>query len=130
MTKWTARAKETLLIPSGPAGFHLFVVLNDPSQIDGYPGNMCALVCVCSTYENVPFDSTCELNPGSHPFIEHESHIAYKHARLEPASTLEQLVEKGVFRVHQPCGDPPFSEIKAGLNSSKFTKGAFKKLPI
>lgn len=131
MPGWLPRAKETLLIPSGPGGlFHLFVVLNDPAPIDGYPANMCALVCVCSTYPNVPFDATSELQVGSHPFVEHHSHIAYKHTRLEPAATLSQLVKSGVFRVHLPCADPPFSEIKAGLNASKFTKGAFKRLPI
>lgn len=131
MASWTPQARETLLIPSGPGGLHhLFVVLNDPAPLEGYPGNMCALVCLCSTYPNVPYDKTCELTAGCHPFVEHDSHIAYKHARLEPATTLIQLVENGVFRVHHPCDDPPFSEIKAGLNASKFTKGAFKRLPI
>jgi len=130
MAAWVPKAQETLLIPHGAADFHLFVVLNDPLQVDGYPGAMCALVNVTTLYPNIPHDDACVLTAGCHPFVVHDSYIAYRHARLEPASDLIARVTQGVWQIRQPMGDPPFSTIKAGLQSSKFTKRFLKTLPL
>lgn len=130
MAAWLPTSGQTLFMPSGPAGAHLFVILNDPVALTGYPGVVCVLVCVCSKYPNVPYDPTCELAPGCHPFVTHDSYVAYRHARIETSTSLATLVAQGVFIPNQPCADPPFSQIKAGLNTSSNTKRAFKNLPI
>jgi hypothetical protein len=133
MSVWAPAAGQTLLIPSGPAGYHLHLVLNDPIPLPGYPGHSCVLVCLCSIHPHTPanaIDTTCILHTGAHPFIQHESYIAYKYTRIDNAADLIARVAQNVFQVHQPCNDPPFSQIKAGLNASPRTRNAFKNLPI
>jgi hypothetical protein len=131
MTQWVPKAQETLLIPSGNAnGNHLFVILNDPIQIDGYPKDMCCMVGVTTQYPNVHYDPACLLPPGCHPFIQHDSYAAYRYARLEPAAHLIGRVAEGVFVVHQPMQDPAFSYIKSGLFVSRFTVRAYKGLAL
>lgn len=131
MGAWVPQAGHTLLMPSGSEGQHLFVVLNDPVDIPSYPPSVCVLVCICSVPTNsLHYDDACVLNVGSHPFVAHASYVAYKHTRIESSNALIALVSKGIFTPHAPCSDPPFSDIKAGLNSSIFAKRAFKNLPI
>ncbi|MDE3022762.1 MAG: hypothetical protein KGI54_13045 [Pseudomonadota bacterium] len=122
---------DTLLVPSGNDGFHLFIILNDPISIDCYPGLSCILVCVCSIPGNgVFYDNTCTLEAGSHSFIKHRSYIAYRHTRIETDRALQARVADGVFKLRASCADPPFSEIKDGLNTTSHTKNAFKNLLI
>lgn len=109
MAIWTPAAGDTIHIPSGPAGNHLFVILNDPTDISGYPSFVCALVSICTKYPDIPFDPTCVLTPGSHPFISHDSYISYRHTRLETQKTLIDMVAKGVFSLGQPFAEPIFS---------------------
>lgn len=129
MTQWVPKAQETLLIPSGNVN-HLFVILNDPIDIDGYPKNMCCMVGVTTLHPNVHHDTACILLPGCHPFIQHDSYIAYRYTRLEPAAHLIARVAEGVFTVHQPMQNPIFSFVKSGLLVSKFTVRVYKGLPL
>lgn len=131
MAAWVPAAGQTLLMPSGPNNkLHLFVILNDPIPLDGYPGTQSVLVCMCSVQPNLHFDGTCTLQPGSHPFVAHPTYIDYKFARIESATDLTARVAQGVFIPNQPCTPNLLANIKSGLNQSKFTKRAFKNLPI
>lgn len=131
MAGWLPSAGNTLLIPSGPAGKqHLFIILNDPVPLEGYPGMMSVLVCMCSIQNNLPFDTTCVLDAGSHPFVTHATYVDYRYARIEPSAVLAARVADGTFTPHQRCTPELLAQIKAGLNTSRFTKRAFKGLPI
>jgi hypothetical protein len=130
MAAWAPVAGATLLIPSGPAGNHLFVVLNDPIPLDTYPGESCVLVCSCSIPTNVFYDPTCALDTGCHPFISHPSYVAYRHTRIERATDLIQRVENNVFIPHELVSAPLLQRMKDGLDASRFTPRAFKGLPI
>ena len=76
----------TLIIPSGPKGKHFFIILNKPKDFAGYI-NSSVLVNV-SSIRNAPYDNTCILEPGSHPFIKQRSYIAYRHARVDREESL------------------------------------------
>ena len=97
MAGWQPQQGATLLMPSGPDGDHLFVVLNDPKIFPNYGSNpQVLLVNLSSVRQSVHFDATCLLQPGCHPFVRVESYVVYRNARIEPESHLLALVEKGV----------------------------------
>ena len=122
----------TLLMPSGPDGDHLFVVLNDPKAFPGYGANPHVLLVNLSTVPRagVHHDSTCVLQPGCHPFVTAASYVVYKSARVESEPHVLGLVGQGIFRPHQPMPAGIVARIKAGLATSPFTKREFKGLPI
>ena len=67
---------KTLLIPSGtrkdPNKKHLFVVTTDACN-----SNQHLLVPICSIVANRHHDPACELKAGEHPFLAHDSYVAY-----------------------------------------------------
>ena len=129
--QWQLSAGATLLMPSGSEGDHLYVVLNDPQPFDGYGSNFCVLlVNLSSVREGAPFDDTCVLDAGTHPFVQHRSFVFYRHARVEPESHMLRLVEQGLFKPHEPRAAETFQRIKAGLYASPHTKREFKRLKV
>jgi hypothetical protein len=128
---WQPQAAATLLMPSGPEGDHLFVVLCDPKTFPGYGPNPCVLlVNVSSIREGSHHDPTCVLEPGSHPFVKRVSFVAYRYARVEFVPHVMRLVEQGLFKPHDPMPPEILARILDGLRRSPFTKREFKQLPI
>ena len=131
MVGWQLQQGATLLMPSGPDGDHLFVVLNNPKVFPDYGSNPQVLLVNLSTVrQGVHFDATCVLQPGCHPFVKVESYVVYRSARLEPEAHLLGLVQKGLFRPHDPMPAAIVGAIRSGLIASPFTKREFKGLPI
>jgi len=127
LQEWDCKAGATLLIPSGNQGNHLYVILNDPQDFEGYQPQSCISVCLC-TIRNGPYDKTCVISTGSHSFVVSDSYIAYRHARLDPASHLLQLVERQIFIPLEPFDDEPFEKIRSGLLDSAQTPNYLKQL--
>lgn len=131
MTAWQATAGATLLMPSGPQGDHLHVVLNDPKPFPGYGANPCVvLVSVSTVREGAEYDATCILEAGCHPFVKQRSFVVYRSARIEPLPRVAQLVRQGFFKPHSAVDAALLDRIRAGLRSSAFTKREFKGLDI
>lgn len=131
MAGWQLQQGATLLMPSGPDGDHLFVVLNDPKVFPNYGSNPQVLLVNLSTVrQGVHFDATCLLQPGCHPFVKVESYVVYRSARFEPEAHLLALVQKGLFRPQDPMSAAIVGAIRSGLIASPFTKREFKGLPI
>lgn len=131
MAGWRPQQGATLLMPSGPDGDHLFVVLNDPKVFPDYGSNPHVLLVNLSTVrQSVHFDATCLLPPGCHPFVKVESYVVYRSARVESEAHLFGLVEKGLFRPQDPMPTAIVGAIRSGLIASPFTKREFKGLPI
>ena len=131
MAGWQLQQGATLLMPSGPDGDHLFVVLNDPKVFPDYgPNPQVLLVNLSTVRQGVHFDATCLLQPRCHPFVKVESYVVYRSARVEPEAHLLALVEKGLFRPHDPMPAAIIDDIRSGLIASPFTKREFKGLPI
>ncbi len=106
MSDWRGIAGGTILIPTGYEN-HLYIILSDPQNFEGYTPNSSISVNV-STIRNSPYDDTCKLEGGCHPFIKHDSYIAYRYARIDPISELEAHVQAGSFIPQDPidngCG--------------------------
>ena len=131
MTPWMPRAGATLLIRSGQ-GNHLFVALNDPRPFDGYGSALClALVNFSSVPKPpAPFDNTCVLAAGCHPFVQHDSYVYYRHTRIEQERDVLQRLAQGVYIPHEPVTAAVLARIRAGLLQSPFTRREFKLLGI
>lgn len=131
MANWQPRAGATLLMPSGSAGNHLFVVLNDPKAFPGYGGNPHVVLVNLSTVPaNLKHDATCEVQPGCHPFVKSPSYAFYRGARIEPVAHIVNLVRQGVFRPQDPMPPEILAAIRNGLKNSPFAKQEFKFLAI
>lgn len=128
---WQLQQGATLLMPSGPDGDHLFVVLNDPKIFPDYGSNPQVLLVNLSTVRpGVHFDATCLLQPGCHPFVKIESYVVFRSARVDSEEHLLALVRKGLFRPQDPMPAAIVGAIRSGLLASPFTKREFKGLPI
>ena len=131
MAAWQAQAGATLLMPSGPDGDHLYVVLNDPKPFHGYGSQPCVvLVNVTTVRAGVKHDDTCVLSPGCHPFVKDESYVLFRSARIERVSHVNQLVKQGLFKPQAAFAPNLLGFIKAGLRSSPFATPEFRNLPI
>ena len=130
MPAWQPSAGATLLIPSG-AGKHLFVVVNRPVPFPGYGSQpYVVLVNLSSVRKNIPYDMTCTLPAGCHPFVVAESYVRYQDARIYRADELGERVAQGLFSLHEPMAQQWLEAIRAGLRRSPRTKRELKTLPI
>ena len=131
MAVWQASAGATLLVPSGPIGQHLFVVLCDPVVLAGYGPNPCVVMANLSTVRAViPHDPTCVLQPGSHAFVVQDSYIVYSAMRVDRVADLVARVAQGLFIPHDPMPAAFLQRIQAGRMASPRTKQEFRLLQI
>ncbi len=131
MAAWQPSAGATLLVPSGPAGSHLFVILCDPVVLSGYGPNLCVvLVNLSTTRAGIPHDPTCVLRPGSYPFIVQDSYVVYSGIRIYRSIDLSAHVARGLFVPHDPMPGPLLQRIRAGRLTSPRTKREFTLLAI
>lgn len=127
MPGWVCSAGGTLLIPSGGEGNHLFVILNNPADFAGYQPQSCVSVSICSIRKG-PYDGTRILKPGVHPFIVQDSYVAYRHARVDSAEHLGELVKNLVFVPLNPIDPATLASLVSGLFASPQTPNHLKKL--
>ena len=125
-------AGDAILIPSGPNGHHLFIVLNNPKPLPGYgTADHCVLVNISTIDPSMPYDSTLVLQPGDHPFINSPSYCYFRGARVDRASHLDECIGIGKFIMRPPPFTPQqVSAIKQGLLNSPKVSREFKRLPI
>lgn len=121
-------AGDALLIPSGPQGHHLFIVLNAPGLLPGYGAiEHCVLANISSIKPGIPHDPSCLVAPGMHPFVTSPSFIYYRGIRVETAAHLRRCIESGVFSLRPPPFAPAFVEqIKAGFHTSRTINRGFR----
>jgi hypothetical protein len=125
-------AGDAILIPSGPQGNHLFVVLNDPMPLPGYgAANHVVMASISTVRAHIPHDTTCILAVGAHPFVVNPSFVYYKDIRIESDQHVNNCIAAGTFTLRPP----PFSavlvnQIKAGFGTSPTIRRVFKSLPI
>lgn len=119
MAEWKAVAGGTLFIASGPTGDHLFVIAFEPRIIQGYGSSEHVLIVPFGTvYPGGRHDSACVVQPGEHSFIAHESHMDYRHSRIESAVHIRDRIGDGTFKVHDPVTEPLLLRIQQGLSLS------------
>jgi hypothetical protein len=111
--QWILR-RATLFIITGPSE-HLHVVMNDP-VLDPVMGvDAVLLVNVCSIKTGMIHDTTCVLQPGSHPFISRPSYVDYYHAVVKRAQPLEDGVQTGALRAGAATDEALYASIRTGF---------------
>ena len=116
--------RATLLVPSGPQNDssrkHLFIVLTDPCD-DGTGTKFILMVSISTIKTGLPYDPTCILYAGDHPFVKRESFVCYQKARVEEANKLLRGVSEGLFIPQDPMQSGVFARICKGLEESRLT---------
>lgn len=114
MSGYPVAQRDCFRVPSGPnEQSHLFVVLTDPAKHVGL-----IMVNATSCYPGAYADPSCYLHPGDHPFIKHQSYIAYARARYVTKARLGIEIASQNFIPHSPQMDPlVFARIIAGIVS-------------
>lgn len=118
---YTPARKGTILIPANSAP-HLHFVCNDSVFYPNRSKECVLLVNISSIKPDIPFDDTCILNTGDHPFIIKPSYIYYRMAEIYSAAGIEQQVAEGSFSVREDCDDVVFERILDGFEISPDVK--------
>jgi len=61
------------------------------------------------------------LQPGDHPFIQHESVVAYRFSEIREVAAIEAALRNGQARQKEPVAEAVLQRIRAGLKDSLFT---------
>lgn len=116
--------RATLLIPSGsendPDRKHLFILLTDPADV-GVGAKSLLMVSLSSIKQGLPYDASCVLYPGDHPFVKRESFVVYQKARIEEVDKVLRGVKDGKLVPQYPMDTAVFARICKGLEDSRLT---------
>jgi len=116
--------RATLLVPSGPEHDpnrkHLFTLLTDPVDHEAEE-KVVLMVSISSVRPGIPYDSTCILCPGDHPFVQRESFVLYARARIEETDKLLRGIKNGALIGYDPMDSGVFARICRGVEESQFT---------
>lgn len=99
---------------------HLWVILTEPE-----PGTGRAVI-VNLTTKRPHSDVTVVLQPGDHPFVQHETVVNYSDARMVETRRLEAAILSGLCRRHQSLDARILKRIQDGLLKSPFTPNKIK----
>jgi mRNA-degrading endonuclease toxin of MazEF toxin-antitoxin module len=92
---------------------HLHVVLTKPAA-DGEV--ITVPICTRHRWSEV---LVC-VEPGDHPFIEHSSIVAYRHARIRKCASIQRAIECGKARSKEHVSESLLARMQAGLLDSDF----------
>lgn len=122
---WHPTPGECLLIDSGPTGKHLFILV-----LEAKSGNQHQVlsVPVCTVREYARIDDACLIQEGEHSFVNSESFIEFRNARLDSVSHLLERVRERTFLPHDPASPELIRKIKDGLANSRYVKRYIKDL--
>lgn len=107
---------DTLLIPSGPSGEHLFAITTDACNEANH-----LLLNVSTIREGSFHDPACIVNVGDHPFITSQSYVVYRSGQIQKAERLTLMVDGWVYKKHQPACDALVKKMLDGVTVSRFT---------
>lgn len=81
-----------------------------------------------TSHDNIPFDSACVLRPGDHPFIRHDSYVAYRHIRIDSEAHMIRMVNSGLWTVQAQCSNAVLASVIQGASASRLIPREFKKM--
>jgi hypothetical protein len=114
---------DTFLLMRGTGGTpHLWVLLWGPA------GAACAFLAVYLTTLRPHSDRTCILTEREHPFIHHDTAVAYGEVQRWPEERLLQLVSEGIAKPRQPVSAGLLDRLRAGFFASSRTPHAMVEM--
>lgn len=117
MSAYAPYPRSTLLMPSGPEGYHLFIVMTNVCKNDQF-----LLLPISSIKPKIKYDDTCTFKGGEHEFIKKPSFVAYRFAELRHRNNLQKCVESKVFIPKNDLGDVEFKRICDGVEASDYSR--------
>jgi hypothetical protein len=97
----------------GEENLHLWIIVTPPSEGE--------VVTVCLVSAHKRSERLVVLNVGDHPFVRHESVIAYHYSRIRATSDIESALATGAAKRREPVSDNILKKIQAGVIDSDFT---------
>jgi len=92
---------------------HLWIVVTPPSEGE--------VVTVCLVSARQRSERLVVMNSGDHPFVRHESVIAYSYSKIRATADIEAALATGAARKREPVSEAVLARIRAGLIDSDFT---------
>jgi len=122
-TTWLAsmlRCGDTFLTGDGDEdNFHLWIVITPPSEGE--------VVTVCVVTAHKRSERLVVLDAGDHPFIKHESVIAYFYSKIRAVADIEAAIQSGLAKAREPVSDAILKRVQSGLVDSDFTPNAVRR---
>jgi hypothetical protein len=94
-----------------PDDDHLYVVISDPQQP--------RVVLVSLTTKRRFTDTACELTVGDHPFVQHDSCVAYEYAEIVEVAAIEAKIATGDIRLREEFGKEMILRIWEGAERTR-----------
>lgn len=99
---------------------HLWIVITPPNEGE--------VVIVSVTTKRKKSEILVVLNKGDHPFIEHESVIAYRYSKVVTTESVEAAIRNGTARQREAASPNLLKRAQEGLLESDFTPNGIKSL--
>jgi hypothetical protein len=116
---------DTLLFPGGAVPSpHLWVILWGPA------GDAEACLMAMLTTLRAHSDRSCILRPGDHPFIRHETAVAYNNVRRYTGAALAAEIASGTARRRDPVSPDVLARLRAGFFASPRTPHAMVEMAV
>jgi hypothetical protein len=93
--------------------YHLWIVITPPSEGE--------VVTVSVTTALKRSNRLVVLNAGDHPFIRHESVVAYNYSKIRLVSDIQLLISTHSAKRREPVSPELLEKVRAGLVDSDFT---------
>jgi hypothetical protein len=101
--------------PGGTQTSHLWVFVTEREPVT----HQAVIVSVTTLREGK--DQTLILRKGEHPFLTHESVVAYRHARIVDCRVLDGNLAAGTIQGHETCSAKLLKDIQDGIFASQHT---------
>ncbi len=106
-------AGDTYLAGDEDTPLHLHVVITTPSAGE--------VAVVSITTRRTKSETLVTLVRGDHPFIQHDSVVAYAYAEISQVSNIENAIQTGKAKLREPVSPALLRRIRAGLMDSDRT---------
>jgi hypothetical protein len=104
---------DTFLTADEDEDWHLWVVITPPSEGE--------VVTVSVTTRRNRSETLVVLQPGDHPFIRHQSVVAYSFSRVRMVEDIEAAIASGAAKQREAVSHELLIRIRGGLVDSEFT---------
>jgi hypothetical protein len=120
-----ATAGDTFLLTRGTGEVpHLWVILWGPADAAQ------AFLAVYLTTLRSHSDRSCILTGGEHPFVQHDTAVAYGAVQRWTDEKLGELVARGIARARPPVSADVLDRLRAGFFASQRTPHAIRSMAV
>lgn len=97
---------------------HLWIILTPPSEGE--------VITVSVTTKRRRSETLVQLHAGDHPFIVHDSVIAYSYSRIRTVEEIDHALATGAAKLREPVTPQLLARVCRGLIDSDFTPNGIR----